>query len=175
MSWLYSRPRKHFICQRGGEVWVEMFREAAITSSSFSSKIARRFSGTNSLRPGREEERRTASAVIPCDIKAERRGADSTVPFRKWSTSSLTWLASLYCASRFRYKILFSLVTGTWAPPVTSSTTWKQENTWRVTSSTPQTWTPNQNKPKQGASAQSTLSFLGHKEFSASSATGRSG
>ena len=50
---------------------VEVLREAAITSSSFSSKIARRFSGTNSLRPGREDERRAASA-IPWDTEAER-------------------------------------------------------------------------------------------------------
>lgn len=50
-----------------------MLRAVAITSSSFSSKIARRFSGTNSLRPGRQEERRAASA-IPWEIKAERSG-----------------------------------------------------------------------------------------------------
>lgn len=66
-------PESTSICQRGGEVRVEMLMEAAITSSSFSSKIARRFSGTNSLRPGREEERRAARAIL-WDIKAERSG-----------------------------------------------------------------------------------------------------
>lgn len=50
--------RNLFICQRGGDVRVDMLRKAVITSSSFSSKIASRFSGTNSLRPGRKEERR---------------------------------------------------------------------------------------------------------------------
>lgn len=79
------------------------------TSNSFSSNMASRFSGTSSFKPAIDQEITLITCTLP-EISNERNWQRKwqtaavlvSSPFRKCSTSSLTWLASLYWASRLR-------------------------------------------------------------------------
>lgn len=70
------------------------------TSNSFSSNMASRFSGTSSFKPAIDQGVGFYARMFRFSGGVSRQRDSS--PFRKCSTSSLTWVASLYCASRLR-------------------------------------------------------------------------